>query len=1086
MLFTLADIEQQFNSAQLEKALQLFDDHRVKAPNVQRDGELITAIIPSPGKPFRVYVRSSKTSNKVFINGECNCEQRHNCEHVAAVLLQALEDNQTTTSEGRSTRLALQHSKTPSGRPQTATPATLQRVLLYVLQPNDDATQGLFIQTLVARRLKNNTYGQASHYDPQRATRGTPAGFLEPVDITLLSDVQKLPYFSGTNHSVLTGPDSAQLLAALVATGRCHYHESNTPKLSMAEPRTLDLSWSTDAHGSQRIQWSITPSSGLLLPLSEPCYLDTDTYQCGALASDYPDALVTELLSLPVVHAGDAADTQQTLQRRYPKANIPPLKLFEITTLPHVNPVPCLRLTTYRFSVWGELFESYDVACLSFDYGGIDVKRHDPELVFDGQQLKRVQRNTTAEKKAFKQLLQLDFEADLDREHATGDDSFILDDTMDAWITFQLQDAPKLRAKGWRIVSDDKFRYQLADVQNWYCEATGTQETKSIDEQDWFNIGLGVEIEGERIDLLPALVQLLHEHPRGLPAEFTDTEQCILPLEDGRLLPIPAQRLRPLFDTLLELYDNTTFVKDHRIRLNRIQLSRFTALDHTESGATFKWIASADIIQFTNRLRNINGIAAVPPPSGLNATLRPYQQRGLDWLQFLREYQLAGILADDMGLGKTIQALAHLLTEKQQGRLNCPCLVIAPTSLMFNWRQEAERFTPTLKVLTLHGPQRHERFASITDHDLILTTYPLLSRDQETLLSHQYHLLILDEAQVIKNPKAQATNIVNKITARHRVCLTGTPMENHLGELWTLFNFLLPGLLGNSKQFRRFFRTPIEKHGSEPDAERLSRRMRPFLLRRTKDQVTADLPPKTEIVQTVLLESAQQELYETVRLAMHQRVQDEIKRQGIARSHIVVLDALLKLRQVCCDPRLVKMETANKVQQSAKLTMLMEMVPKMIEEGRRILIFSQFTTMLGLIEEALKKHNLHYVTLTGQTRDRESPVQRFQSGEVPLFLISLKAGGVGLNLTNADTVIHYDPWWNPAVERQATDRAHRIGQQNPVFVYKLICAGTLEEKIQAMQQRKQALADNMYQNGGNSDPQWTEEDLEQLFEPLGN
>jgi len=1101
MLFTLADIEKQFDSAQFEKGVQLFNDQRVKAPNVQRGGELITALIQSPGSPFRVYVRSSKAANSVSINGECNCAQRLNCEHVAAVLLQALDDNQAAGAN-LTPKLAAHASTRSVPIPRKHTPDTPLQVLLYVLQSDDNNAGNVLIQTQVARRLKNGAYGQANYYDPIRAMRGTPARFLSSADIELLSDLQKLPYKINAGFAVLAGhPGSTQFIDAMLATGRCHYQDTNSPNLSKADPRPLTLSWSVNHYGHQQIQWCTTPTAQYLLPLSVPCYLDTETYQYGRLSSDLPDELITELITLPTVQWDKIAAVQQTLQQRYPDASVPPLHQFNIEEAKPVAPIPCLRLTSYERKLRDNLPEHQDAACLSFDYNGLDVKRHDPDVLFDGKRLIRLQRDKTAEENAYTQLLNfglnpnnpaldnsIDNSANKSIDNAgndTEDDYFTIVNAMDVWLDFQLQAVPKLRARGWRVVSDEQFRYPLAEAQHWYCEATGDDATSSIDEQDWFNIGLGVEIDGERIDLLPTLVQLLHQHPRGLPKQLTDSQQFTVTLEDGRLLPIPLARLHPLYHTLLELYDNTTFVKDHRICLNRIQLSRFTALDQSESSAAFKWVASDDIQQFTHRLRDINGIEAVKPPAGLQATLRPYQQRGLDWLQFLREYQLAGILADDMGLGKTIQALAHLLIEKEQGRMDRPCLVIAPTSLMFNWRQEAERFSPALKVLTLHGPRRHERFADIRHHDLILTTYPLLSRDEQTLLSHNFHLLILDEAQVIKNPKAQATAIVSKITARHRVCLTGTPMENHLGELWTLFNFLLPGLLGNSKQFRRFFRTPIEKHSSEQDAERLSRRIRPFLLRRTKDQVTAELPPKTEITQAVAMESAQQELYETVRLAMHRRVREEIQRQGIARSHIVVLDALLKLRQVCCDPRLAKMDTANNVKQSAKLSLLMALIPEMVEEGRRILVFSQFTTMLGLIEAELKKNNIAYTQLTGQTRDRETPVQRFQAGEVPVFLISLKAGGVGLNLTKADTVIHYDPWWNPAVERQATDRAHRIGQQNPVFVYKLICSGTLEEKIQAMQLRKQALADNIYQNGGGSEPQWTEQDLEQLFEPLG-
>jgi SNF2 family DNA or RNA helicase len=403
-----------------------------------------------------------------------------------------------------------------------------------------------------------------------------------------------------------------------------------------------------------------------------------------------------------------------------------------------------------------------------------------------------------------------------------------------------------------------------------------------------------------------------------------------------------------------------------------------------------------------------------------------------------------------------------------------------------------------LKVLVLQGQQRARRFSDLADHDVVLTTYPLLARDQAVLTAQPWHLLILDEAQMIRNPRAQASRVLREIDARHRVGLTGTPMENHLGDLWSLFDVLLPGLLGDARQFRRTFRTPIEKHGNQSVTEHLRRRIRPFLLRRTKAQVAAELPEKTEIIRGVVLEGRQRELYETVRLAMHQRVREEIERQGLARSHIVVLDALLKLRQVCCDPRLMPGDRAHGIEDSAKLDVMMEMLPELVEEGRRILLFSQFTRMLALIEERVRGAGIGYVKLTGRTRDREGPVQRFQRGEVPLFLISLKAGGVGLNLTAADTVIHYDPWWNPAVERQATDRAHRIGQRQRVFVYKLLCEDTVEDKIHALQQRKQALADRLYACGSDlpiakasggsrsgdrshSEPQWSAEDLAELL-----
>jgi len=468
--------------------------------------------------------------------------------------------------------------------------------------------------------------------------------------------------------------------------------------------------------------------------------------------------------------------------------------------------------------------------------------------------------------------------------------------------------------------------------------------------------------------------------------------------------------------------------------------------------------------------------------ANFNAELRPYQQQGLNWLQFLRDYQFNGILADDMGLGKTVQTLAHLLLEKQSGRMEKPSLVIMPTSLVGNWRREIEQFAPELKVLVLHGSERHGLFEKITVHDVVLTTYPLLHRDQDILLKEVFHYIILDEAQYIKNPKSQTAQIAYKLKANHRLALTGTPMENHLGELWSIYHFLMPGFLNDLKRFQQLFRKPIENDADGERQKQLNQRIAPFLLRRTKDEVLEDLPDKTEIISTITLQGEQRDLYEAVRLAMDEKVRKEVANKGLARSQIMILDALLKLRQTCCDPRIVSLPQAKKVNQSAKLTFLMEILPEMVEEGRKILVSSQFTKMLALIEAELKKEGIGYSKLTGQTRKRDEAINNFQTGKVPVFLISLKAGGVGLNLTAADTVIHYDPWWNPAVERQATDRAHRIGQKKAVFVYKLVTEGTVEEKIIALQQKKQALADAVYSGkAGEKANSISSEDLSDLL-----
>ncbi|MEA3412899.1 MAG: DEAD/DEAH box helicase, partial [Pseudomonadota bacterium] len=771
------------------------------------------------------------------------------------------------------------------------------------------------------------------------------------------------------------------------------------------------------------------------------------------------------------------------LTRRYPGVALPLLRELKVEESPPLQPVPCLRFCSMAIEYpWiGEV--ETDLVRLSFDYDGVRLGGEQPSQVLVGDRVLKIRRDPDFEKECADQLMVAGLEWNDLWEDEGNNDSFVVDGEPEVWFDFQADNLPRLRKQGWRIEFDDDFHYRLAEVEHWY----GKIEAR--DGNTWFHASLGVRVEGELINLLPPLVTLLRQFPKIFRQErlrqLDPDQQLIVPLEDGRMLPMAVSRIRNILDTLFELYQADVLDEQGQMRLSRIQLARLAELDGGDASTRMHWTGANDQRVLAERLQGIECIPEVAPPKDLNARLRSYQRQGLAWLQFLREYGLAGVLADDMGLGKTVQALAHLLLEKVHGRMDRPSLVVAPTSLMVNWQCEAARFAPGLRVLTLHGPQRRQYLDAIGNYDLVLTTYSLLTRDQEALLQQAWYFLILDEAQFIKNPRTRASRLVRQLDARHRLCLTGTPLENHLGELWSLFDFLLPGLLGDAKRFRRVLRTPIEKHADEEASRRLARRIRPFMLRRTKQEVVSELPPKTEIVRGVELEGAQRDLYESIRLAMHERVHRAVADQGLASSHIIVLDALLKLRQVCCDPRLLKLESAGRVKRSAKLEMLMELLPEMIEEGRRVLLFSQFTGMLELIEDAVREAGVDYVKLTGRTRDRAAPVERFQGGEAPLFLISLKAGGVGLNLTAADTVIHYDPWWNPAVERQATDRSHRIGQDNPVFVYKLITLGTVEEKIQAMQARKQALADNLFDRNGEMQANWTDADLDLLFEPLG-
>ncbi|MFO1485668.1 MAG: DEAD/DEAH box helicase [Verrucomicrobiaceae bacterium] len=642
------------------------------------------------------------------------------------------------------------------------------------------------------------------------------------------------------------------------------------------------------------------------------------------------------------------------------------------------------------------------------------------------------------------------------------------------WAQFLQDQTKKLRETGWRVevAEDIGFQIHEAGEDDWFSDLQGDKGGR-----DWFSLDLGVEIEGRRISLVPLLVDCIDQGLTAAVLEKNLDQRFLLSLGGERddVLSVPAERLLVLLRFFDELLSTRPVRKDGKLQLDKLRAAQLATLD----GLPIR--APAELSALSQQLENFQRITLIDPPKSLKASLRDYQREGASWMQFLREFGLHGILADDMGLGKTLQTLTHILIEKESGRMEHPCLIVAPTSVLRNWINESIKFTPTLSLLLMHGQSRKSDFKFLKQYDLVVTSYPLLVRDAEILGEQQWHIVALDEAQNIKNPKSLAAQVCGSLKARHRLCLTGTPMENHLGELWSLFHFLMPGLLSDADTFRQHYRNPIERDADADRQRQLSTRIQPLMLRRTKDAVAKELPPKTEILHNITLGKEQTDLYETIRAAMDKRVREAIAVNGLDRSQIVVLDALLKLRQVCCHPKLLKQETAQNVEESAKTAYLMdEVLPELIEEGRRILIFSQFTEMLALIEARLKKDGTPFVKLTGSTKDRETPIREFQTGNVPVFLISLKAGGSGLNLTAADTVIHYDPWWNPAAEAQASDRAHRIGQTKPVFVHKLICEGTIEERVVAMQQKKAALVEGLL-TGRTDKLQLTQADIQALF-----
>ena len=638
---------------------------------------------------------------------------------------------------------------------------------------------------------------------------------------------------------------------------------------------------------------------------------------------------------------------------------------------------------------------------------------------------------------------------------------------------------PALQAEGWQIELQPGFAHASLPVSGWQIKLEPLGQPKGLG--SWM-LSLGVTLQtrdgSETLDLVPLLARLIGSDRRWTDAAalaaIPDDAMIRLQAPGGRRIDAAAAPLKAIVRAMIDLLMRPRRRPDAPLLLSsweaqRLALLRTGLRDAMAShpSARRDWALQGEsALQWLAEQGADGALPAVASPPGLGIVLRPYQRLGLDWLQQLRRLGMAGILADDMGLGKTAQALAHLLVEQQAGRLDRPALVVAPASLIFNWQAEAARIAPTLRLLTLQGPRRNQDIARMSQQDVVLTSYPLLWRDAMALQHQPWHMVILDEAQMVKNAGSRSATAARRLNARHRLCLTGTPMENHLGELWAQFHFLLPGYLGDARSFQRDWRTPIEKNGETLRAQLLAERVRPFILRRHKAEVATELPPLTEQLHRVTLAGRQRALYESVRLAADERVRKLLDHRGFDGSMVSILDALLKLRQVCNDPRLLEPSaaigpTSAEAATSAKLAWLRETLPSLVAEGRRILLFSQFTRMLALLAIELDALGLPWLRLTGDTptAERGNTVARFQRGEAPLFLVSLKAGGVGLNLTAADTVIHIDPWWNPAVERQASARAHRIGQHKPVMVYRLLAAGSIEERLLALQARKAALAD---------------------------
>ena len=1103
--FTPELLEQHFTKNEWKKGLRILNAKGIKSCAL--DGEIIRGVVFSE--------RSRETSylTRLVLNVKydgmasyCDCYVGRDCKHGAALaqcfIHEHFDQNSIASPEKTIDKWLSKFQAQPTRYP----PNSLQKSLLYFLKPSVYNEDDYFTLDIKSTRPKTRGGWSNSLSNEFSASSLINSEYANNDDVGVLTELMRTNQY-GDNIKYF------DLFERIIKTERCFWHKSYDLNEPMTLGQPLEAQWQWLALGNHLHTLQLVfmqPSSSILIIKAQPlCYYDEQLNCFGQINTNTQCNFEADLLNSPIFEEDKLPWVMSKLSmslgdavQRLPK---PKTEFSQELTKPEVF---------LHFSTPSESNPQNGSVRVNFSYQGCLVNPHNdsvtvsppPQNDSDDEDFRQIKlyRDLAFEQTVIDKLTTLKFitQPKAKRYTFTNEDYLSKDKIPKysmlmqgryLWHHFLHQEVQLLKDLGWNVSFADGFYYKALATDSVF-----DAEVIETDDHDFFSLGLNLTIDGKKMPAFPILLGAIEQLPRSALLD-RDKEQLVAPdtpiyvdLEKGNFVALRYQSVQPILKQFIELFMPNALNENGTMELSRFQSHQtLSMLDDQGLIAT----GTSKLRVLADKLKGFQEVTTVAVPDGLNATLRTYQHQGLNWLQFLREYQLNGILADDMGLGKTIQTLAHLLIEKQQGRLTKPVLIVAPTSVIFNWANEIEKFTPQLSYQVLHGTKRHQYFGCLealeedagdeNKVDIIITSYALITKDLALYSQQKFYYLVLDEAHYIKNTKTKLYQAFLTLKAQHKLCLTGTPMENHLGEFWAQFNFLLPGFLGGQRQFTKLFRTPIEKHGELERKQLLNQRIKPFILRRTKDKIATELPPKTEIIQTLRIEGKQAELYESVRLAMDSRLKDIIADKGLKRSQIEVLDALLKLRQVCNHPKLLSLEGAKKVNQSAKLDYLMETLPEQIDEGRRILIFSQFTSMLALIEQELIDANIGYVKLTGSTTKRQEVVDKFQRGDVPVFLISLRAGGVGLNLTAADTVIHFDPWWNPAVENQATDRAHRIGQDKPVFVYKLIIENSIEEKIQKIQQNKAELAKALLsEEVSDNKLSLTDDILDSLLSPL--
>ncbi|CAC9603755.1 DNA/RNA helicases, SNF2 family [uncultured Gammaproteobacteria bacterium] len=968
-----------------------------------------------------------------IIAGKCDCPVGYNCKHVvAAVIAFANTKKPGTTSkdENLQSKFEMWADDFQKLGVQNNQLQASEEYMIYRLFV-DDNYHGRDVEFIRVKQLKNNKMRFYKIDADKLLYSGTHQHIITKEDQDIIAMCRGIfPQYS-YYRKTLFGKLGYRVLLEMIKTNRCFYQDNEQPLQLNKSQVALELSWKKVGNHYQ-ITANLAENAHIVA--SDPVVV-IDHNQATILQGIDYDTL-EKILNAPAVLKSQIFPMYQLFKRDLIDINIIIPEGFERKEI-NVIATPKIKLSN----------QNQPTITLDFIYNEV-VLNYAPQeqvsVILKGDTQYQIQRGLAFENQIKQQFEALGFVSDFLKQqlyfYYENEDR---QQYLEFWYQFK-QSLGSLEQQGFVIEIDP----------NWTLDFTNNAQVavESDVKNDWFSLSFNLEFDGVKLPLAPLLSSFVTEFDQNEVREYVNLE-----VRSNYFIRIKTKQIKPILDVILQLYDG----QSQGIKIGAYEAHTLGNIDEN-----ILWRGSKEVLKLAEKLRNFDQITRVEAPKNLHATLRDYQKTGLSWLNFLFEFKFSGILADDMGLGKTLQTLTHLSCLKTQGKIKKPVLIIVPTSLIANWKNEVKRFTPNLKILSLYGgAERFKAFEKIEKADILLTSYALIYRDIDRFIEYHFSYIILDEAQKIKNPRTKMFTTIKSLKSDYRLALSGTPIENHLGELWSIFSFLMPGFLHNQTVFRKKYQTPIEKHLDQDKQKMLNQRVRPFMLRRTKAEVLPELPEKSEIIKYTQFNEEQAALYESIRITMEKKVREAIVQKGLAKSHIMLLDALLKLRQVCCDPQLVKIEVAKKVEESAKLQLFLDLLEELLSENRKILVFSQFTSMLSILQNELEKKDISYTKLTGTTKKREEVIEKFTSGQADVFLISLKAGGVGLNLTEADTVIHYDPWWNPAVENQATDRAHRIGQTKAVFVYKLIIENSIEEKILELQQKKLQLQQGIYKGG---------------------